>query len=80
MVRIMATLDWSQCPAVVSLPGKVSGAWMFRNSRTPVKLIFENLEDGMTIDEIIEQYPVWREEIKAVLDIAAHSLDKSPSF
>jgi uncharacterized protein (DUF433 family) len=29
----------------------------------------------MTIDEIVEQYPVSREEIKAVLDFAAHSLD-----
>jgi uncharacterized protein (DUF433 family) len=76
----MANLDWSQCPAVESIPGKVSGAWTFRNSRTPVKLIFENLEDGMTIDEIVEQYPVSREEIKAVLDFAAHSLDKAPSF
>ncbi len=70
----MANLDWSECPAVESIPGKVS-AWTFRNSRTPVKLVFENLEDGMTIDEIIEQYPVSREEIKAVLDFAAHSLE-----
>ena len=74
----MANLDWSQCPAVESIPGRVSGAWTFRNSRTPVKLVFENLEDGMTIDEIIEQYPVSREEIKAVLDFAAHSLDNAP--
>ena len=73
-------LDWSKCPAVESIPGKVSGAWVFRNSRTPVKLVFENLEDGMTIDEIIEQYPVSREEIKAVLGFAANSLDKDPSF
>ena len=75
----MASLDWSQCSAVESVPGKVSGAWTFRNSRTPVKLIFENLEDGMTIDEIIEQYPVSREEIKAVLDFAAHSLEHVPN-
>jgi uncharacterized protein (DUF433 family) len=65
-------------PAVERVPGKVSGAWTFRNSRTPVKLIFENLEDGMTIDEIVEQYPVSREEIKAVLDFAANSLDVAP--
>jgi uncharacterized protein (DUF433 family) len=80
--QIMATspLDWSQCPAVESIPGKVSGAWTFRNSRTPVQLVFENLEDGMTIDEIIEQWPVSRDEIKAVLDFAARSLDKAPSF
>ena len=76
----MTGLDWSQCPAVESMPGRVSGAWTFRNSRTPVKLVFENLEDGMTIDEIIEQYPVSREEIRAVLGFAAQSLDKEPSF
>jgi len=63
-----------------SIPGRVSGAWTFRNSRTPVKVVFENLEDGMTIDEIIEQYPVTREEIRAVLDFASHSLDMEPSF
>lgn len=74
----MASLDWSQCPAVESVPGKVSGTWTFRNSRTPVQLVFENLEDG-TIEEIIEQYPVSRDEIKAVLDFAARSLDEAPS-
>jgi uncharacterized protein (DUF433 family) len=79
-IELISALDWSQCPAVESVPGRVSGAWTFRNSRTPVQLIFENLEDGMTIDEIIEQYPVSREEIKAVLDFAAHSLDRAPSF
>lgn len=75
----MVNLDWSKCPAVESVPGRVSGAWTFRDSRTPVKLIFENLEDGMTMDEIMEQYPVSRDEIKAVLEFAAHSLDKEPS-
>ena len=72
----MADLDWSKCPAVESVPGKVSGAWTFGNSRTPVKAVFENLEDGMSIDEIIEQYPVSREEIRAVLDFADRNLDK----
>ena len=75
----MENLDWSKCPAVESIPGKVSGAWVFRNSRTPVKLIFENLEDGMTINEIIEQYPVSRDEIAAVLDFVAHTLDSAAS-
>ncbi len=75
-----ATLDWSKCPAVESVPGRVSGAWTFRNSRTPVQVVFENLEDGMTIDEIIEQYPVNRDEINAVLEFAARSLDKAPSY
>jgi len=45
----MPVLDWSQCPAVESIPGKVGGAWVFRDSRMPVQLVFENLEDGMLI-------------------------------
>jgi uncharacterized protein (DUF433 family) len=68
-------LDWSQCAAVERIPGKVSGAWLFKGTRTPVSVVFENLEHGMTIDEIIEQFPVSREEIKAVLEFAARSLE-----
>jgi uncharacterized protein (DUF433 family) len=50
----MASLDWSQCPAVESIPGKVSGAWVFRGTRMPVQTVFENLEAGMSVDEITE--------------------------
>jgi uncharacterized protein (DUF433 family) len=71
----MAALDWSRCPAVESIPGKVSGAWVFTGTRTPVAIVFENLEDGMTVDEVVEQFPVTREQVKAVLEFAARSLD-----
>ncbi len=67
-------LNWAQCPAVESVPGKVSGAWVFRGTRMPVATVFENLEDGLTIDEITEQFDVTREQIAAVLDFAARSL------
>jgi uncharacterized protein (DUF433 family) len=68
-------LDWSKCPAVESVPGRVSGAWVFRGTRMPVKTIFENLEDGMNIEEIMEQFDVTREQVTAVLDFAARSLE-----
>ena len=72
----MAALDWSQCPAVESIQGKVSGAWVFRDTRMPVALVFENLEAGMTIDELVETYDgLTREQIAAVLDFAARSLE-----
>jgi len=71
----MAALDWSQYSAVESIPGKVSGAWVFKGTRTPVSVVFENLEDGMTIDEVMEQLPVTREQIRAVLEFAARNLD-----
>ncbi len=71
----MATLDWSQCPAVESIPGKVSGAWVFRGTRLPVSAIFENLEAGASIQEIAEWFDVKPEQIKEVLDFAARSLE-----
>ena len=74
----MATLDWSQCPAVESIPGKVSGAWLFRDTRMPVSIVFENLEAGATIDEIMEWFDVTREQVAAVLEFAARSLDAPP--
>jgi uncharacterized protein (DUF433 family) len=74
----MATLDWSQCPAVESIPGKVSGAWVFKDTRMPVSIVFENLEAGATIDEIMEWFHVTREQIVTVLEFAARSLDPSP--
>jgi uncharacterized protein (DUF433 family) len=68
-------LDWSQCPAVESVPGKVSGAWVFRGTRIPVVAVFENLEDGLTVNEIVEMFDgLTKEQVKAVLDFAAQSL------
>ena len=72
----MALLDWSQCPAVESIPGKVSGAWVFKGTRLPVATVIENLED-LSIDEVIEQFDVTREQVTAVLEFVAQSLRAS---
>jgi len=75
----MANLDWSQCPAVESVPGKVSGAWVLKGTRMSVSAIFENLEAGANIDNIMEWYDgLDREQVKAVIEFAARSLDKAP--
>ena len=74
----MAILDWSQCPAVESVPDRLGGAWVFRNTRMPVSAVFENLEAGASIDEIIEQFDITREQITTVLEFAARSLDAPP--
>ena len=75
----MATLDWSQCPAVESVPGRLSGAWVFRDTRMPVSAVFENLEAGATIEEIIEQFDISREQINAILEFAARSAAPVPA-
>ena len=76
----MAALDWSQCPDVESIPGKVSGAWVLRGTRTPVKIIFENLEAGMSIEEVIEQFPITRDQIDRLMAFVARSLEKEPVY
>jgi uncharacterized protein (DUF433 family) len=59
--------------AVESIPGKVSGAWVFKGTRLPVATVIENLED-LSIDEVIEQFDVSREQVTAVLEFVAESL------
>ena len=73
----MRGLDWSQCRAVESIPGKVSGAWVFRDTRLPVATVIENLED-LSVEEVTEQYDVSREQINAVLEFVAQSLRDTP--
>jgi uncharacterized protein (DUF433 family) len=68
------TLDWSQCPAVESIPGKRSGAWVFKDTRLPVATVIENLAD-LSVEEVMEQFDVTREQIAAVLDFVARSLN-----
>jgi uncharacterized protein (DUF433 family) len=69
-------LDWSQCPAVEHDPGKLSGSWVFRGTRVPVTALFENLEDGATVDDFVSWFPgIQRAQVEAVLEHASRSLD-----
>ncbi|MCX6598946.1 MAG: DUF433 domain-containing protein [Acidobacteria bacterium] len=70
----LSTLDWSRCPAVESNLGKRSGAWVFRGTRTPVSTVFENLQD-MSVDELVEEFGVTREQVYAVLQFAARTAE-----
>lgn len=54
-------LDWSRCTSVQSTPGKRSGAWVFRDTRTPVSVVFDNLEAGASIPEIMEWFHLSRQ-------------------
>ncbi|PYI90222.1 MAG: DUF433 domain-containing protein [Verrucomicrobia bacterium] len=71
-------LDWKECPAVDRAEDKVSGAWVFKNTRVPVKALFENLESGATIDQFLDWFPgVTREQAQAVLEFAERTLAAS---
>lgn len=76
-----SAMDWSQCPAVESVPGKVSGAWVLKDTRMPVSAIFENLEAGASIDDIMEWFHgLDRTQVREVIEFAARSLDKPPTY
>ena len=71
-------LDWSKCTVVESIPGKRSGVWVFRDTRTPVSVVFDNLEAGASINEIMEWFHLSHEQVAAVIEFAARSLDAGP--
>lgn len=68
-------LDWSSCPAVERVSGKVGGVWLFKGTRVPVVALFENIEGGARIDDFVEWFPgVTREQVDSVLELAERSL------
>ena len=72
---ILEMLDWTQCAVVERVPGKVSGAWVFKDTRVPVRALFENLEDGATVNDFLAWFPgVTRAQVEAVLEHAERSL------
>jgi len=67
--------DWSTCPEVESVPGKVSGNWVFTDTRLPVYALFENLAEGATIYDFVEWFDAADDEqVRAVLAHVAQDL------
>lgn len=60
------------------VPGKVSGAWVFKGTRVPVRALFENLEDGARLEDFLAWFPgVAREQALAVLRHAEATLEEA---
>jgi uncharacterized protein (DUF433 family) len=67
----MAVLDWSQYPDVESVPDRLSGAWVCRDTRLPVQTIFLNFEAGMNPAEIAEEFDIELSRIEALPKFAS---------
>lgn len=64
-------LDWSSCSAAERTPEKVSGAWVFRDTRVPVEALFENLEEGADLNDFLACFPgISRQQAETVLQHA----------
>jgi uncharacterized protein (DUF433 family) len=59
---------------VESVPGKRCSAWVFRDTRTPVSVVFDNLEVGASIGEIMEWFHLSYEQVVAVSRVGRHHL------
>ena len=68
-------IDWEKCPGIESVPGRVSGNWVFTGTRLPVYALFENLAAGATIYDFMEWFDGAEEsELQAVLEYVAQDL------
>ena len=73
-------IEWNDCPAVERTPEKVSGAWVFQGTRIPVRALFENIEDGASVDDFLEWFPgVSRAQIDAVSRFDDYVLAEDPT-
>ena len=71
---------WNDCPEIERIADKVSGVWLFKGTRVPVRALFENVEDGASVDEFLEWFPgVRRQQVASVLSFSAKGLEPSPS-
>lgn len=74
-VKPSGARDWRACSAVERIPGKVSGDWIFRGTRVPLRALFENLRDGASIEDFLNWFPgVQSEQVETVLDFELETL------
>jgi uncharacterized protein (DUF433 family) len=45
-------IDWSECPDVERVPGRVSGQWTVVGTRILADGVIENAEAGVPLDEL----------------------------
>ena len=72
MDAVTHQLDWSGCPLIQRDPRKMGGAANIDGMRITPETVVDNYEDGLSIAEIIEQFPSLNEEqISTILAYAA---------
>jgi len=70
----------SASPYLWSDPQRLGGRMCFRGTRVPVDALFENLEDGVGVDEFLAAFEgVTREQVIGVLEAARVALAETPA-
>ena len=45
-------IDWSECQDAEPIPGKMSGTWLVKGTRIPVRAVLDNAKDRYSAEEI----------------------------
>ncbi len=64
-------MDWTDCPLVEVIPGKVSGVPLVKGTRMPADGIVSNFQTGSPVKEIAENFDIPEDSIRALLSYAA---------
>ena len=76
---VLDDADLRQLPVTID-PEIVSGAPVFRNTRVPVEALVTNLEDGMSLEEFLDNFPsVSREQAVQVREFLNMTLQRIAS-
>jgi len=52
----------SDTPLFTSDPNVMNGRLVFRGTRIPIEVLFDNLADGMSLNEILDAHPTLKRE------------------
>ena len=69
-------IDLSLCSELERIPGKVSGVWLFKDTRLPLWTVLENLKGGASLDEIADWFEIDRAKVEAVLEFLARATEQ----
>lgn len=68
---MLTALDWSACSAIERDPDKLHGAPTVHGVRVTPDAILENFNDGLSVQEILEQFGgITEEDVRTVLSFA----------
>ena len=69
-LRESPLMDWSDCPLVEVVPGKVSGVPLLKGTRLPADTVLSNFEAGSPVEEISDNFDMPEESIRDLLNYA----------
>ena len=65
-------MDWTDCPLVEVVPGKVSGVPLLKGTRLPAETVLSNYEAGSPVEEISGNFDMPQATIRELLTYAAN--------